>query len=141
MDTEIASAALQRLLGINKSVLSELADKGIIERGAKRGSYKLEASVTGYCQHLRDRVSGRDETLPMTDADLHLEARDRDIVVTLPSTDYAVTYYKAARFPQQLRAKSYSGRETDGAPMTRVEFYARAWRLANVKARKLGWIV
>jgi hypothetical protein len=76
----------------------------------------------------------------MTDADLHLEARDRDIVVTLPGADYAVTYYKATRFPQQLLAKSYSGREVEGAPMTRVEFYARAWRLANDKARELGWI-
>jgi hypothetical protein len=38
MNTEIASAALKRLLGINKSVLAELAAKGIVQRGDKRGS-------------------------------------------------------------------------------------------------------
>jgi len=45
MSDEIASAALQRVLGINKSVLSELAQRGIVKRGSKRGSYRLEASV------------------------------------------------------------------------------------------------
>ena len=49
MDSEIASAELQRLLGINKSALSELAQDGIVVRGEKRGTYKLEASVSGYC--------------------------------------------------------------------------------------------
>jgi hypothetical protein len=141
MDSEITSAALQRLLGINKSVLSDLVARKIVKPGRKRGSYMRGASVSGYCQHLREQASGRAETLPMTDADLHLEARDRDIVVTLPGADYAVTYYKATRFPQQLLAKSYSGREVERAPMTRVEFFARAWRLANDKARELGWIV
>ena len=139
MDSEVTSAALQRLLGINKSVLPDLVAREIVKPGTKpgrkRGSYMLGASVSGYCQHLREQASGRAETLPMTDADLHLEARDRDIVVTLPGTDYAVTYYKA---PQQLLAKSHSGREVEGAPMTRVEFHARAWRLANDKARELG---
>ena len=53
MSDEIASAKLQQLLGVNKSTLSELAQKGIIERGAKHGFCKLEASVSGYCAHLR----------------------------------------------------------------------------------------
>jgi terminase small subunit / prophage DNA-packing protein len=59
MKDEIASAALQRLLGINKSVLGELAQKGIIVRGEKRGSYALQASVPRYCQHLREQAAGR----------------------------------------------------------------------------------
>lgn len=59
MKDEIASAALQRLLGINKSVLGELAQKGIIVRGEKRGSYALQASVSCYCQHLREQAAGR----------------------------------------------------------------------------------
>ena len=58
MKDEIASAALQRLLGINKSVLGELAQKGIIVRGEKRG-YALQASVSCYCQHLREQAAGR----------------------------------------------------------------------------------
>ena len=49
---------LQRLLGINKSVLSELAAKGIVTRGKKRGSYAIE-SVMGYRQHLREIAAGR----------------------------------------------------------------------------------
>jgi terminase small subunit / prophage DNA-packing protein len=59
MKDEIASAALQRILGINKSVLGELAQKGIIVRGEKRGSYALQASVSCYCQHLREQAAGR----------------------------------------------------------------------------------
>jgi len=52
-----------------------------------------------------------------------------------------VTYYRAAAFPQQLLTKSHSGREDEGAPMTRAEFHARAWKAASRKARTLGWIV
>ena len=59
METEISAAGLRQLLGINKSVLSELAGKGIIAKGQKRGTYKLQASVRGYCQHLREQAAGR----------------------------------------------------------------------------------
>jgi hypothetical protein len=38
VETEVTSAALQRLLGINKSVLNDLAKRGIVLRGKKRGS-------------------------------------------------------------------------------------------------------
>ena len=47
MDSEITSAALQRLLGINKSVLSDLVAREIVKPGRKRGSYMLGASVSG----------------------------------------------------------------------------------------------
>jgi hypothetical protein len=47
MKDEIASVELQRLLGINKSVLGELAQKGIVKRGSKRGTYLLQESVSG----------------------------------------------------------------------------------------------
>lgn len=49
MKDEVASVELQRLLGINKSVLGELAQKGIVKRGSKRGTYLLQESVSGYC--------------------------------------------------------------------------------------------
>jgi phage terminase Nu1 subunit (DNA packaging protein) len=58
MDSEIASAALQRLLGINKSVLGGLAAKGIAVWGNKRGSYRVE-TITRYCEHLREMASAR----------------------------------------------------------------------------------
>lgn len=59
MESEITSTALQRLLGIIKTALSELVGAGVIVRGDKRGTYKLEASVGGYCHHLREMAAGR----------------------------------------------------------------------------------
>jgi hypothetical protein len=59
-------------------------------------------------------------------ADLHVEVRGAEIVVTLPFTSYTVTYYKPANSSQ--------------AGMTNAEFLAKAWRLANDEARELGWI-
>ena len=59
MTREITSASLQRLLGIGQSVLNDLAKRGIIVRGTKRGSYALEPSVVGYCSHLREIAAGR----------------------------------------------------------------------------------
>jgi len=72
---------------------------------------------------------------------LHVEVLDDEIVITLPGTSYAATYYRATAFPQQLLTKSHSGGEDHDAPMTQAEFHGRAWRLANDKARELGWIV
>lgn len=59
MDGEITSTSLQCLLGIGKSVLSDLVADGIVVRGEKRGTYKLEASVSRYCAHLRSMAAGR----------------------------------------------------------------------------------
>ena len=72
---------------------------------------------------------------------LSVEVQGDDIVVTLPGTSYVVTYYRAAAFPQQLLTKSHSGREDKNTPITQSEFHTRAWKAANAKARKLGWIV
>jgi phage terminase Nu1 subunit (DNA packaging protein) len=59
MDDEITASALQKLIGVRKSVLNELAAKGVVKRGEKRGTFVLEASVSGYCKHLRDMASAR----------------------------------------------------------------------------------
>ena len=72
--------------------------------------------------------------------DLLVEARDGDIIVTLPYTNYTVTYYKPANSPQLL-AKRFPGKDDPHAPMTHAGFLARARKLANDKARELGWIV
>jgi hypothetical protein len=72
---------------------------------------------------------------------LSIEVHGNEIVVSLPGTSYVVTYYRATAFPQQLLTKSHSGREDQDAPMTQAEFHTRAWKAANDKARKLGWIV
>ena len=76
----------------------------------------------------------------MSAGDLHVEVRGGDIVVTLPYTHYTVTYYKPANSPQLL-AKRFPGKDDPHARLTHAEFLARAWKLANDKARELGWIV
>ena len=73
-------------------------------------------------------------------SELELHVIDGDIVVTLPWTDYTVTYFKPERSPQLL-AKDISARDDPRLPMTGAEFLAKAWRLANDKARELGRIV
>jgi hypothetical protein len=71
--------------------------------------------------------------------DLHIEVRDNEIIVTLPGSSYTVTYYKPANSPQLL-AKRFHNKDDSRATMTQAEFLARAWKLANDKARELGWI-
>ncbi len=65
-----------------------------------------------------------------------------DIVVTLPGTRLEVTYRKSVGGPG-LVAKSLSSwlPEDLDAPISRADFLALAWRLANDKARELGWTV
>ena len=72
--------------------------------------------------------------------DVQLEVVDDEIVVSLPGSHYSVTYYKPEKVPQLL-AKRISDRDDPRAPMTVAEFLAKAWKLANAKARELGWIV
>jgi hypothetical protein len=71
--------------------------------------------------------------------DLNLEVRDGDIIVTQPGTDYAITYRKVPGLPGLTMTESW----LDINPTTPAvaEFRARAWMLANAKARGLGWIV
>jgi hypothetical protein len=53
----------------------------------------------------------------MTEPDLlRIEVVDDEIVVTLPNSQLSVTYYMSD------------------------EFLAKAWKLANDKARELGWV-
>jgi len=69
---------------------------------------------------------------------LRLDVVDDEIVVSLPGSTYTVTYYKLPNSPQLL-AKRVA---TDSrVPLTLSEFLARAWGIANDKARELGWIV
>jgi hypothetical protein len=72
--------------------------------------------------------------------ELKLEVRDGDITITLSGTSYTVTYYKPKNSPQLL-AKRIASKDDPQVAMTLSEFLAAAWRLANNKARELGWIV
>jgi hypothetical protein len=68
---------------------------------------------------------------------LRLETAGDNIVITLPGTSCSVTYRKPVRSPG-LVAANVRG---TGTPLSHKPFLARAWRIANDKARELGWIV
>ena len=76
----------------------------------------------------------------MTNPLLRLEMRDNEFVITMPGTNYQVTFRQLADGPG-LSASHNIRRDDRDAPITRAEFLARAWRIANDKARELGWIV
>ena len=65
---------------------------------------------------------------------------DDEIIVSLPGTSYSVTYFKTENSPQLL-ARKISHSDDERTPVRLSDFLARAWRRANDKARRLGWIV
>ena len=77
----------------------------------------------------------------MTAWNLNCWMRDDEIVVSLPGTSYAVAYYKPSSSPQLLAGHLPPEGDDPRLSITRAEFLAQAWRLANDKARELGWIV
>jgi hypothetical protein len=72
-------------------------------------------------------------------ADIYLDVRGGDIIIDLPGTSYTVTYHKPAVYPQLLAANP-PAKDDARTGLTQAQFLARAWRLANDKARELGWI-
>jgi hypothetical protein len=70
--------------------------------------------------------------------DFDLNVNADEIVVTVPSTNYTVTYYKPDNSPQLL-ARNFPNKDDSSAPMTQAVFLVQAGRLANEKARELGW--
>ena len=72
-------------------------------------------------------------------SDIQLKVWDDEIIVSLPGTHYAVTYYKPPNSPQLL-AKNFPYEDDGRAEPTQAEFLTKAWRLANDKARELRWI-
>jgi hypothetical protein len=68
---------------------------------------------------------------------LHVEVDDDGIIVTLPGTTFRVIYRKPSQYPG-LVAVDLQGDK--GAGISQLNFLARAWRVANDKARD-GWIV
>ena len=75
----------------------------------------------------------------MSRSDFELSVNADEIVVTVPFTSYTVTYYKPDNSPQLL-ARKFPSKDDSSVPMTQAEFLAQAWRLANAKARELGWV-
>jgi hypothetical protein len=71
--------------------------------------------------------------------DLQVEVEGVDIMVTLPGTSYAATYYKPANSPQ-LRGKYFPLQVDRRSPISQAAFVGKAWKLATDKARELRWI-
>jgi hypothetical protein len=69
---------------------------------------------------------------------LRIEVVDDEIVVSLPKSQLSVTYYKPDNLPGL--AKRMMEKYDPRTPMTMSEFLAKAWKLANDKAREIGWI-
>jgi hypothetical protein len=74
---------------------------------------------------------------PTSDDRLHVEVERDDLLVTLPGTSYAVKWCKLAN---QLDCKEYPMEVDRRSPISQAEFIGKAWRMANEKARGLGWI-
>jgi hypothetical protein len=69
--------------------------------------------------------------------DLRIEVEGEELLVTLPGTSYAVKYRRLAK---QLYCQEYPMQIDRRSPLNHAEFIAKAWRIANDKARELGWI-
>ena len=71
---------------------------------------------------------------------LRVDVQGSDIVITAPDSDYMMTYHKPANSPRLL-AKSFPRKEDRRVSMALADFLTAAHKLANDKARELGWIV
>jgi len=69
---------------------------------------------------------------------LRVEVDYDAIIVTLPGTNFRVIYRKP---DQSLGLVASDFRGDRGAGISLADFLARAWRIANDKARELGWIM
>ena len=77
---------------------------------------------------------------PDVDPELSIKVKGKEFVVTLPGTDYAVTYFRRSG-AFGLLAKDIANKDDPRLPqMTSAQFLSKAWKLANEKARELGWI-
>jgi hypothetical protein len=78
--------------------------------------------------------------MPDFDPKLGVLVAGNEIIIALLGTSYSVTYFKRIGSPG-LFAKDFANEDDPRVPMTSAEFLAKAWKLANDKARELGWIV
>jgi hypothetical protein len=83
--------------------------------------------------------SNRPPPRPTTIPVLRVAVQSSEIVVTASDTDYAMTYHKPANSPQLL-ARSFPRKENRRVSMNLADFLTAACKLANDKARELGWI-
>ena len=58
-NTTLSTADLARLFGTTPNTIADLANREIIVKGTKRGSWLLQPSLAGYVRHLREQAAGR----------------------------------------------------------------------------------
>ena len=83
--------------------------------------------------------SNRPPPRPTTIPVFRVAVQGAEIVVTASDTDYLMTYHKPVNSPQLL-ARSFPRKEDRRVSMTLADFLTSAYKLANDKARELGWI-
>jgi hypothetical protein len=71
-----------------------------------------------------------------TSLKFRVESADENVVVTLDGTTYMVKYRKA---DNQAGLNLFHAQGDANAPIHDIHFLARAWQLANAKAKELGW--
>jgi hypothetical protein len=71
--------------------------------------------------------------IDMSRWELDCQIQGNEIIVSMPDTGWTVTFYKSANSPQLLAKASEKER---GGVMGEADFFARAWNLANDKARE-----
>jgi hypothetical protein len=69
---------------------------------------------------------------------LRLTVRDEAITVTMPGTWFTVTYRKLTGLPELIATNVV---DDTRVALKKADFLVRASRIANNKARELGWVV
>ena len=72
-------------------------------------------------------------------AEISVEVQDDSIIVTMPGTDFAVTYEKRADTPNLVLTQTWIAPHIRSESIS--EFRAQAFQAAVAKARELDWIV
>ena len=114
----------------------------------RRGNAKDEHEARLAALHAIDALKIRDRK-PSFDTDLgtdfdpklSIRVHGKELIVTLPGTSYAVTYFKREGSPGLLAKDIVQVDDPRLHRMTASQFLAKAWKLANEKAANLGWIV
>ena len=71
---------------------------------------------------------------------LRVAVQGSEIIVSASGTDYyVIKYHKPANSPQLL-ARTFPRKEDRSVCMSLADFLTAAYKLANDKARELGWI-
>ena len=73
------------------------------------------------------------------DPQLGVVVSGNEIVVVLPGSIYTVTYFRR-RGSSGLLVKNIANKNDPRIPMTAPEFLGKAWKVAYIKTRELGWL-